>query len=540
MVRKYSTEEIKNLIRLEAVNQGVDPNLALAVAQQESSFNPNARNVNKGDRGVDEGVFQINNKWHKLKNPYDPIENIAYGIKHLKGLLAGAKGDVRKALSDYNAGAGAKGTGRKQGDAYAQKVMALMNKKNNNITGAAAPVSDVSSDDSLGDRMSNLVQGNVDLATQGISNYASTPYNPSMALALRAQRQREYEDMLNKLVRETPINPTPEQVLAASQPFNQNVQNMALSSTDAMNRVQSLTGAERYQPYEEKLRQAYENQISRLEAANPYTQLGQMAPANLDDYARAVNRAQQTNAMIRANNIAMGGQAQPVDFGNEALQLAQARQAAEMARQTGLTPEQFLQGQTTNYNQMATQLAAQNRNLNDLYARAMQGDIQAIQAIQQIATNLNANMTSNVANQATAQHQLRQDQLAAAKENRERYFNMLNQIQGLDIPMVQEGGAQQRVNTTTAGSMFNTGLTSGTNAAGNLADYEGRMISGQDSNIVKPPTPQQVINTYGQVAGMSNDPTAIQNWANAAGQAYSAAGVPDAYLLPFLNNQSQK
>lgn len=540
MVRKYSTDEIKNLIRLEATKQGVPVEVALAVAQQESGFNNLATNTND-DGSIDRGVMQLNSKYHKLKNWQDPMENIAYGIRHLKGLLAGAKGDVRKALSNYNAGANATGKRRKQGDAYAQKVMALMNKGNNGqVTGAAAPVSDVSSDNSLGDRMSNLVQGNVDLATQGISNYASTPYNPSMALALRAQRQKEYEDMLNKLVRETPINPTPEQVLAASQPFNQNVQNMAVSSTDAMNRIQGLTGAERYQPYEEKLRQAYENQISRLEAANPYTQLGQQAPINLDDYARAVNRAQQTNAMIRANNIAMGGQAKPVDFGNEALELAQARQAAEMARQTGLTPEQFLQGQTANYNQMATQLAAQNRNLNDLYARAMQGDIQAIQAIQQIATNLNANMTSNAANQATAQHQLRQDQLAAAKENRERYFNMLNQIQGLDIPMVQEGGAQQRANTTTAGSMFNTGLTSGTNAAGNLADYEGRMISGQESNIVKPPTPQQVINTYGQVAGMSNDPTAIQNWANAAGQAYSAAGVPDAYLLPFLNNQSQK
>ena len=84
---KYSTEQIKQMIIAEAKKQGVDPNLALAVAKQESSFNPNARNVNKGDNGVDEGVFQINNKWHKLKNPYDPVENISYGIKHLKGLL---------------------------------------------------------------------------------------------------------------------------------------------------------------------------------------------------------------------------------------------------------------------------------------------------------------------------------------------------------------------------------------------------------------------------------------------------------------------
>ena len=530
MVRKYSTEEIKNIIRLEAVRQGVPVDLALAVAQQESGFNNLIQSKPNADGSVDRGVMQLNSKYHKLKNWQDPMENISYGIRHLKGLLAGAKGDIRKALSDYNAGANATRKGRKQGDLYAQKVMALMNKGNKgNITGAAAPVSDKPNDDSLGNRMSNLVQGNVDLATQGISNYASTPYNPSLGLALRAQRQKEYEDILNKLVRETPINPTTEQVSKTSQPFNQNVQNMALASTDAMNRIQGLTGSERYQPYEEKIRQAYENQISRLEAANPYTRMGQMTALNPD----LLQRQYAGQNLINSLNALNGIQVQVPDY-------AAQQRNIEMARRTGLAPEEYLAGQTANYNQMATQLATQNKNLNDLYNRAMQGDVQAIQAIQQIATNLNANMTSNVSNQATAQHQLRQDQLAAAKENRERYFDMLKQIQGLDVPMVQEGGAQQRTNTATAGSIYNTGLTSGTNAAGNLSDYEGRMISGQDSNTIKPPTPQQVISTFGQVAGMSNDPTAVQNWGTSAAQAYSAAGVPDAYLLPFLNNQSQK
>lgn len=529
MARKYSTEEIKNIIRLEAVRQGVPVDLALAVAQQESGFNNLIQSKPNADGSVDRGVMQLNSKYHKLKNWQDPMENISYGIRHLKGLLAGAKGDIRKALSDYNAGANATGRGRKQGDSYAQKVMALMNKGKNNITGAAAPVSDTPNDDSLGDRMSNLVQGNVDLATQGISNYASTPYNPSLGLALRVQRQKEYEKMLNKLVRETPINPTSEQVTKTSQPFNQNVTDMTKASADAMDRIQSLTGVERYQPYEEKIRQAYENQISRLEAANPYTRMGQMTALNPD----LLQRQYAGQNLINSLNALNGIQVQVPDY-------AAQQRNIEMARQTGLTPEEFLAGQTANYNQMALKLAAQNKDLNTLYVRATQGDIQAMQEIQQIVTNLNANMTSNAANQSTAQHQLRQDQLAAAKENRERYFDMLKQIQGLDVPMVQEGGAQQRTNTATAGSMYNTGLTSGTNAAGNLSSYEGKMISGQDSNAVKPPTPQQVISTFGQVAGMSNDPNAIQNWGTSAAQAYSAAGVPDAYLLPFLNNQSQK
>ena len=123
---KQSKEYIKKLIVQEAKRQGVDPALALAVAQHESGFNNIAVSPKNTNGSRDHGVFQLNDKYHHLKNVYDPIENIAYGIKHLKGLLAGAKGNVAKALSDYNAGAGAKGKGRAQGDAYAKKVMNLM------------------------------------------------------------------------------------------------------------------------------------------------------------------------------------------------------------------------------------------------------------------------------------------------------------------------------------------------------------------------------------------------------------------------------
>ena len=119
----------------EANAQGVDPDIILAIAEHESGMRNNAKSAKNSDGSRDHGVMQINDKYHKLKNPYDPHENIKYGVKHFKGLLAGAKGDVRKALSDYNAGAGATGKGRQQGDTYAQEVLA----KYSNLTGKTSP-----------------------------------------------------------------------------------------------------------------------------------------------------------------------------------------------------------------------------------------------------------------------------------------------------------------------------------------------------------------------------------------------------------------
>lgn len=122
---KQSKEYIKKLIVEEARRQGVPEYLALAVAAQESGFNNVAVSKKNKDGSRDHGVFQLNDRYHKLKNVYNPIENIRYGIGMLKAGLKKNKGNVAKTLSDYNAGANAKGDARAKGNAYAQKVMNL-------------------------------------------------------------------------------------------------------------------------------------------------------------------------------------------------------------------------------------------------------------------------------------------------------------------------------------------------------------------------------------------------------------------------------
>lgn len=122
---KQSTAYIKKLIVDEARRQGVPEYLALAVAAHESGFNNIAVSRKNTDGSRDHGVFQLNDRYHKLRNVYDPIENIRYGIGMLRNGLKKNNGDVFKTLSDYNAGANATGKGRRQGNSYAQKVMNL-------------------------------------------------------------------------------------------------------------------------------------------------------------------------------------------------------------------------------------------------------------------------------------------------------------------------------------------------------------------------------------------------------------------------------
>lgn len=112
---------IKQIIINEAMKQGVDPQLALAIAQHESGFNPNAL----GDSGKSQGLFQIHTTAHPdYKGGFDPQKNAEYGIRFLKGLLD-KYGDVKTALRAYNGGHG--GIKLPQTERYANTVLGIYN-----------------------------------------------------------------------------------------------------------------------------------------------------------------------------------------------------------------------------------------------------------------------------------------------------------------------------------------------------------------------------------------------------------------------------
>jgi hypothetical protein len=119
-------------IAAAAARHHLDPRLLAAIAAQETG-GPGAdsgRNV-VGDGGHGRGVFQIDDRWHAFaRSPaaMDPARNADYAAGMLESNLGRYGGDVRAALSAYNAGSPtATGTTTDWGDGrpvgYADSVL---------------------------------------------------------------------------------------------------------------------------------------------------------------------------------------------------------------------------------------------------------------------------------------------------------------------------------------------------------------------------------------------------------------------------------
>lgn len=114
---------IEEQIRAAAADQGVNPDLAVAVARKESGFNQAARG-----RAGEIGVFQLmpGTAAELGVNAYDLADNIRGGVRYLKEMLDFTGGDTERALAAYNGGPGnlARGTVSDRAWAYARDVLA--------------------------------------------------------------------------------------------------------------------------------------------------------------------------------------------------------------------------------------------------------------------------------------------------------------------------------------------------------------------------------------------------------------------------------
>jgi hypothetical protein len=95
-------ETIVKYIREISSKYGMDPELIMSVVQQESRYNPKAKNGNCL------GLMQVSTRWHKdrakrlgVKDFYDSYGNILLGVDYLSELLKQYK-DIRLVLMMYN------------------------------------------------------------------------------------------------------------------------------------------------------------------------------------------------------------------------------------------------------------------------------------------------------------------------------------------------------------------------------------------------------------------------------------------------------
>ena len=97
-----------NQIAVAATRHHLEPRLLAAVAAQETGGpgSDSGRNI-VGDGGHGHGVFQIDDRWHAFArgpSAMDPGSNADYAAGMLESNLRRYGGDVRAALSAYNAG----------------------------------------------------------------------------------------------------------------------------------------------------------------------------------------------------------------------------------------------------------------------------------------------------------------------------------------------------------------------------------------------------------------------------------------------------
>lgn len=144
-----SIETYQQMIVDEANKQGVDPSLALAMADQESSFNPKAQS-NKGaaglmglmpDTAVEMGITPADR--------FIPEKNVKAGVGYIKKMMDLSKGDLDGALARYNFGLGNVAKGRElppETIDYQQKIKSKMSDKYSQyaMNDTQKPASDVS------------------------------------------------------------------------------------------------------------------------------------------------------------------------------------------------------------------------------------------------------------------------------------------------------------------------------------------------------------------------------------------------------------
>jgi TPR repeat protein len=98
-------QKIADIVTRVAPAYGIEPRLALAVITVESNFDVLARS-DKDARGLMQLIPETAARF-RVRNAFDPRDNVRGGLSYLRWLLAYYRGEVALAAAAYNAGEGA-------------------------------------------------------------------------------------------------------------------------------------------------------------------------------------------------------------------------------------------------------------------------------------------------------------------------------------------------------------------------------------------------------------------------------------------------
>jgi hypothetical protein len=171
-----STTSVQQQITAAANAAGVPPSLALAVAQQESGFNQNAR----GQAG-EIGIFQVMPTTAPGVNLSDPTTNINTGVSLLAKYYQQYGGDTASVLTAYNAGPGAVGNPPSSTQNYIASVENLQSQFAGADSSTASTLANDNTDDT-GDGSSS--PGFFDSLAADLASGDNTPYYVAGAAAI--------------------------------------------------------------------------------------------------------------------------------------------------------------------------------------------------------------------------------------------------------------------------------------------------------------------------------------------------------------------
>lgn len=128
----HSPEALRLLIDRMATAHGVDIKLAHALVQVESNYKAKAVSP-KGAMGLMQ-LMPATARQYAIDDPFDPIQNLTAGLRHLRGLLDRyGRGKESLALAAYNAGEGAVSRYKgippyRETQNYVQRILSLTGK----------------------------------------------------------------------------------------------------------------------------------------------------------------------------------------------------------------------------------------------------------------------------------------------------------------------------------------------------------------------------------------------------------------------------